>query len=89
MRQNRAGVATFIPLDTITPKPIDDRFRTYARGARLALDVIEYESDVERAMLFACGNALVCDTLEVARHVVYEKGQEVRGASRRCYCSQC
>ena len=79
MRQQRAGVATFIPLDTIMSKPINDKFRNYARGARLAIDVIEYNPEVERAMLFACGNALVCDTMEIARHVAYEKGQEVKG----------
>ena len=79
MRNQRAGQATFIPLDTIQVKPINDKYRSFARGARLALDVIQYEPAVERAMHFACGNALVCDTMEIARHVCYEKGQEVKG----------
>jgi structural maintenance of chromosome 1 len=30
-------------------------------------------------MHHACGNALVCDTMEVARFVCYEKKQEVKG----------
>lgn len=86
MKRNRAGVATFIPLDTITPKPINDKFRNYARGARLALDVIDFDVAVERAMLFSCGNALVCDSLEVARHVAYDKGQEVKGLPANSAC---
>lgn len=81
MRNQRAGQATFIPLDTIQVKPINDRFRSFAKGARLAVDVIQYEPAVERAMHHACGNALVCDTLEVARYVCYDKGQEVKAVT--------
>ena len=48
-------------------------------GARLAVDVIQFEPVVERAMHHACGNALVCDTMEVAKFVTWEKSQEVKG----------
>ncbi|KAJ7246598.1 condensin complex subunit SMC1 [Mycena haematopus] len=81
MRNQRVGQATFIPLDTIQAKPINDKFRSFAKGARLAVDVIQYEPQVERAMHHACGNALVCDTMEVARYVCYEKGQEVKAVT--------
>ena len=80
MRNHRAGHATFIPLDSIQVKPINDKYRSFAKGARLAVDVIQYESSVERAIQHACGNALVCDTMDVARYVVFDKGQEVKGA---------
>ena len=49
--------------------------RCSAKGARLAVDVIQYEPAMERAIHHACGNSLVCDTMEVARYVCYEKGQ--------------
>ncbi|KAG8744803.1 Structural maintenance of chromosomes protein 1, partial [Ceratobasidium sp. 428] len=81
MRQQRAGQATFIPLESIQSKNINDKYRSFARGARLAIDVIQYEPVVERAMFHACGNALVCDTMEVARYVCYEKGQEVKAVT--------
>ncbi|SCZ98517.1 BZ3500_MvSof-1268-A1-R1_Chr3-1g05436 [Microbotryum saponariae] len=81
MRVQRAGQATFIPLETITAKPANDKYRNFARGARLAIDVITFDTSVERAMQFACGNALVCDTINVAKHVVYEMGQEVKAVS--------
>lgn len=45
----------------------------------MAVDVIVSEGAVERAIHHACGNALVCDTMEVARYVCYEKGQEIKG----------
>jgi structural maintenance of chromosome 1 len=79
MRNQRAGQATFIPLDTIQVKPVNDKFRSFAKGARLAVDVISCDVVVERAVHHACGNALVCDTMEVARYVCYEKGQEIKG----------
>ncbi|KAG8907644.1 Structural maintenance of chromosomes protein 1 [Tulasnella sp. 403] len=81
LRNQRAGQATFIPLDTIKVKPINDKFRSFAKGARLAVDVIQFDSAVERAMHHACGNALVCDTMEVAKYVCYEKQQEVKAVT--------
>jgi structural maintenance of chromosome 1 len=83
MRNHRAGQATFIPLDTIQVKPINDKFRSFTKGARLAVDVIQYDPVVERAMHYVCGNALVCDTMQVAQYVCYDKGQEVKG---KCIC---
>ncbi|KAL8278439.1 hypothetical protein RQP46_009129 [Phenoliferia psychrophenolica] len=81
LRVQRAGQATFIPLETIQAKPVNDKFRSFARGARLAIDVITYDASVEKAMQHACGNALVCDTMEIARHVCYDKGQEIKAVT--------
>lgn len=86
LRSQRAGQATFIPLDTIKVKPVLDKFRSFAKGARLAVDVIQFDPSVERAMHHACGNALVCDTMEVAKYVCYDKQQEVKGrCGMRCF----
>lgn len=82
MRNQRAGQATFIPLDTIQVKPTQEKFRAFAKGARLAIDCIKYDPAVARAMLHACGSSLICDTMDVARHVCYEKNQEVKGESK-------
>ncbi|KAG1851643.1 hypothetical protein F4604DRAFT_2045670 [Suillus subluteus] len=57
-RTQGASQATFLPLDTISTKPIN-KFRSFARGACLAADVIQYEPAIERAMLHACGSALI------------------------------
>ena len=81
MRNQRAGSATFIPLDTIQVKPVPERLRNFVRGARLAIDCIEYDTSVERAMQHVCGNAMICDSMNVARDVCYEKAQEVKGES--------
>ena len=81
MRNQRAGQATFIPLDTIQVKPINDKFRSFGKGIRLAVDLVQHEPVIERAIHHACGNALICDTMEAARYVCYDRGQEVKGKS--------
>ncbi|KAF7332519.1 Structural maintenance of chromosomes protein [Mycena kentingensis (nom. inval.)] len=79
MRTNRVGQATFIPLDTIQAKPINDKYRSFAKGARLAVDVIQYEPAVERAMHHVCGNALVSVTLEGT--IIHKSGLITGGKS--------
>ncbi|KAK0550612.1 Structural maintenance of chromosomes protein 1 [Tilletia horrida] len=81
MRDQRAGQATLLPLDTLQVKPINDRLRSIAKGARLAVDVVEFAPTIERAIHFVCGNSVVCDSLEVARHVRYEKEQQVKAVA--------
>ncbi|CAM0136232.1 unnamed protein product [Umbelopsis sp. WA50703] len=81
MRDQRAGHATFIPLDTIVAPAVDERFRTIASGAKLAVDVLEYDDQYERALLYACGNSLVCDTLAIAKHICYDRNQEVKAVT--------
>jgi hypothetical protein len=72
----------FIPLDSIQVKPTNDKYRNFARGARLAIDVIEFDPQFDAAMQHACGNSLICDTMDVARYVCYDKQQDVKGMSR-------
>ncbi|WRT67180.1 uncharacterized protein IL334_004146 [Kwoniella shivajii] len=81
MRNQRAGQATFIPLDTIQVRPVPERLRNFVKGARLAIDCIEYNPNVERAMQHACGSALICDTMDIAKYVCYDKAQEVKAVT--------
>ncbi|GAA5960068.1 hypothetical protein JCM3765_006153 [Sporobolomyces pararoseus] len=81
MRVQHLGTATFLPLDTIKVKAISDKYRNFAKGARLAIDVIAFDTSVERAMQMACGDALVCDDMRVARYVCYERGQKVKAVT--------
>ena len=53
----RARQAMFLPLDTISVKPINDKCHFFTKGARLAVDVIQYEPAVERAMYHICGTS--------------------------------
>lgn len=78
MRNQRAGQATFIPLDTIQVKPVPAKLREF-KGAKLAIDCIEFRPDVERAMQHACGSTLICENMNVAKYICYEKNVEVKG----------
>lgn len=81
LKSTRKGQATFIPLDTALVKDIDHRLRSISSGARLAFDVIEYDEKLKRAIQYACGNAVVCDDLSVARMICYEKKLEVKAVT--------
>ncbi|GAB7354420.1 hypothetical protein MBLNU459_g4911t1 [Dothideomycetes sp. NU459] len=81
LRDQRAGQATFIPLDTIMHKAPNANLKGMHRGMRLALDTIDYDSAVERAVSYACGNSIVCDDLTIARHLCYERHVEAKAVT--------
>lgn len=81
LKTQRLGTASFIPLDTIKVNPVNERFRNLATGARLAIDLIKHEPIYERALQYACGNTIICDSTQIARHVVYDKGNEVKAVA--------
>lgn len=81
LRDQRAGQATFLPLETIQVKALNSNLKGIHRGMRMAIDTIEFDNSVERAMLYACGNAVVCDDLAVAKHVCYTMGVEVKAVT--------
>lgn len=81
LRDQRAGQATFLPLETIQVKPLNSSLKGMHRGMRMAIDTIVFDNSVERAMLYACGNAIVCDDLQVAKYICYDKGLEVKAVT--------
>lgn len=81
LRNQRAGQATFIPLDTIQTRPINDRLRSVSLQARLVIDVVQYPPTIERAVHFACGNTVICDTLQVARSLSYERNERIKSVT--------
>lgn len=81
LRDQRAGQATFIPLDTIQVRAVNPNLKGMHRGMRLAIDTIEYDNVYERAMSYACGNAVVCDDLDVAKYICYERNVEVKAVT--------
>ena len=71
---------TILPLNKIRPKTIaTDTWKAAERIAGKgnvfrAIDLIEYERDLEGAMAFEIGNILVCKDLDVANKVAFDKG---------------
>eukprot|EP00057_Strongylocentrotus_purpuratus_P031908 XP_786064.2 PREDICTED: structural maintenance of chromosomes protein 1A isoform X1 [Strongylocentrotus purpuratus] len=74
MKEQRSDPETFLPLDFIEVKPINEKLREIRepRGVRLVIDVIRYDPpNVKKALMYACGNALVCETVEDARTIAF------------------
>ena len=55
LKQNRAPRMTFYPLATVRAKPVNERLRTLGGTAVLALDLLDYEPQFERAYVAVCG----------------------------------
>ncbi|KAI0237086.1 Structural maintenance of chromosomes protein 1 [Massospora cicadina] len=80
LKDQHLGSAKFLPLDTVVVQPIPDRLR-HLDGARLGIDVIQFDPRFERAIQYATGSALVCDTLAVAKRICFVQGHEVKAVS--------
>lgn len=81
LRDQRAGQATFIPLETIQVKPFNSNLKGMHRGMRPAIETVDYDDSVSRAISYACGNAIVCDDLATAKYLCYEKGVDAKAVT--------
>ena len=72
MKEQRCEPETFLPLDYIETKPLNDQLReiTEPKGVKLVFDVINMKNpQVRKALIYACGNSLVCENSAEARLV--------------------
>lgn len=81
MREQRSGVATFIPLDSVSTQPINNRLRGISDHVNLAVDIIDYEPELESAINYVCGSTIVCDDLNVAKYVRWTKNIDVKAVT--------
>lgn len=78
LKDQRVGMATFIPIEDVRPRPVDESLRRLGGTARLVVDVVKNEDFVHKAVLYAAGNAVVCDTLDEARRLRYGGGRKIK-----------
>ncbi|KAF7594488.1 Structural maintenance of chromosomes protein 1 [Aspergillus hancockii] len=81
LRDQRAGQATFIPLETIQVKAFNSNLKGMHRGMRPAIETVDYDDSVARAISYACGNAIVCDDLATAKYLCYEKHVDAKAVT--------
>uniref|UniRef100_A0A5K3FM05 SMC hinge domain-containing protein n=1 Tax=Mesocestoides corti TaxID=53468 RepID=A0A5K3FM05_MESCO len=84
MKDQRIEPETFLPLDFLDVKPVDEKLREISDppNVHLVIDVINCDPVIaKKALQFACGNALVCDTVEHARYVAYNMGDRKKTVS--------
>lgn len=75
LKEKMLEVETFLPLDYLQAKPLKERLRNISepRQVKLVYDVLKFDPpEIERAVLFATNNALICETPEDAMKVAYE-----------------
>lgn len=68
LKEQRIGTATFIPLDSIKPKPFEERLNSIGTPI---INVLTFEQQYFNAVLYAVGNTLVADNLEDGRRLAY------------------
>jgi structural maintenance of chromosome 1 len=81
LRDQRAGQATFIPLETIQVKALNSNLKGMHRGMRPAIETVDYDDSVSRAITYACGNAIVCDDLATAKYLCYERHVDAKAVT--------
>ncbi|KAF6737987.1 Structural maintenance of chromosomes protein 2 [Oryzias melastigma] len=70
---------TIIPLNKISAKTLNDKVISTAKrlvgedNVHTALSLVGYESDLRKAMEYVFGSTLVCDTLDNAKKVAFDK----------------
>lgn len=81
LRESRLGSAQFIPLDKIRIKPINERFRNLGTNIKLVVDVIECDQEIEPALLYAVGDTVVCESIDVARDLCFRQNEKVKAVT--------
>ncbi|GKZ67040.1 structural maintenance of chromosomes protein 1 [Aspergillus niger] len=81
LRDQRAGQATFIPLETIQVKAFNSNLKGLHRGMRPAIETVDYDDSVARAISYACGNAIVCDDLATAKYLCYDRNVDAKAVT--------
>lgn len=77
LKENRLGVATFIPLDAVASDPINLNYlRSVHPTAKPAIDILEYDSpSLEKAIQYVVGDTVVVDTIDMARLLKWDSSR--------------
>lgn len=84
LKDQRFPPITFIPLDNIKVNASNPAVKGIP-GARLTLDTIDFDPSLERAIAYACGGSVVCDSLDVAKDIVYNRKIQVKAVTLQGY----
>ncbi|KAI6361668.1 hypothetical protein MCOR25_006413 [Pyricularia grisea] len=80
LKKQRLPRMNFIPLDNIKASTPFAALKGKA-GVRLVIDTIDFDPSVERAMAYACGSSIVCDTFDIAKSICYDEKIAVKAVT--------
>ncbi|KAM6214656.1 structural maintenance of chromosomes protein 1B isoform 2-T2 [Rhynchocyon petersi] len=81
LKEERAEPETFLALDYLEIKPINERLREM-KGCKMMIDVIKTPfPQLKKVIQFVCGNGLVCETVEEARHIAFDGPEKLKTVS--------
>lgn len=74
LKERRAGVVTFIPLDSIQSEPINLNYlRSIHESAQPGIDILKYDDkSLEQAINYIAGDALVVKDINLARNLKWD-----------------
>lgn len=78
LKDQRIGTCAFLPLDNLKIKPIPERLRNLGQKYHLCVDLLDCEDIFKPAVSYAVGSTVVCDTLEDAQDLCFNKGEKVK-----------
>ncbi|XP_036615050.1 structural maintenance of chromosomes protein 1B isoform X2 [Trichosurus vulpecula] len=78
LKEERAEPETFLALDYLDIKPINERLREM-KGSKMVIDVVQtHLPQLKKVIQFVCGNGLVCETVEEAWHVAFDGPERLK-----------
>ncbi|XP_056373472.1 structural maintenance of chromosomes protein 1B [Hyla sarda] len=81
LKEERAEPETFLSLDYLEIKPINEKLREI-KGAKMMIDVVQCSSALlKKAIQFVCGNGLICETVKEAKHIAFDGPQRLKTVS--------
>ncbi|MFH1649652.1 MAG: chromosome segregation protein SMC [Candidatus Woesearchaeota archaeon] len=77
LKQDKLGVATFLPLNKLKPKPVDVTLRKLQDAKGLAIDLIQFDSKLRSVFEHVFGSTIVVDDITTARRIGIGKARMV------------
>ncbi|XP_038009200.1 structural maintenance of chromosomes protein 1B isoform X2 [Motacilla alba alba] len=72
LKQERAEPETFLALDYLDVKPINEKLREI-KEAKMMVDVVQTQfAPLKKVIQFVSGNALICETVKEAKHIAFD-----------------
>ncbi|XP_059701717.1 structural maintenance of chromosomes protein 1B isoform X1 [Haemorhous mexicanus] len=72
LKQERAEPETFLALDYLDVKPVNEKLREI-KEAKMMVDVVQTQfAPLKKVVQFVSGNTLICETIKEAKHVAFD-----------------